>query len=81
MAQSKQPRKVGSGQDFGVGHSVLSGCAQDTADASQVEGVESFLLSGTCGLRLTAVHQCTDNTGIIHYYLGLHCQLGAGPHS
>ena len=37
--------KVGSGHDLGVGHSVLPGYAKDTADASKVEGIESFLLS------------------------------------
>ena len=90
MPQPKQPAlseqgehawKVGSGQDLGVGHSVLPGYVKDTADASQVEGIESFLLSGICGPRLAAVHQCADNTGIVHYHLGLHCQFGVAPHS
>ena len=36
--------KVGSGQNLGVGHSALPGYAQDTVDASQVEGVELFCL-------------------------------------
>ena len=79
--QGEHARKVGSGQDLGVGHSVLPGYARDTADASQVEGIESFLPSGICGPRLAAVHQCADNTGIVHYHLGLHCQFGVGPHS
>ena len=47
---------------------------------SQVEGIESFLLSGICGPLLAAVHPCTDNTGIVHDHLGLHCQFGVGPH-
>ena len=72
---------VCSGQDLGVGHSVLPGYAKDTADASQVEGIESFLLSGICGPCLAALHQCADNTGIVHYHLGLHCQFGVGPRS
>ena len=46
-----------------------------------MEGIESFLLSGICGPRLAAVHQCADNTGIVHDHLGLHCQFGFGPHS
>ena len=68
------------GQDLGVGRSVLPGYAKDTADASLVEGIESFLLSGICGPRLATVHQCADNTGIAHYHLGLHCQFWVGPH-
>ena len=79
--QGKHARKVSSGQDLGVGHSVLLGYAKDMADASQVEGIESFLLSGVCGPSLAAIHQCADNTGIIHYHLGLHFQFGVGPHS
>ena len=79
--QGEHARKVSSGQNLGVGHSVLPGYAKDTADASQVEGIESFLLSGICGPRIAAVHQCADNTGIIHDHLGLHCQFGVGPHS
>ena len=73
--------KAGLGQDLGDGHSVLPGYAQDTADASHVDGIESFLLSCICGPRLAAVHQCADNTGIVHYHLSLHCQFGVGPHS
>ena len=60
---------------------IFPGYAQDTADASKVEGVESFLLSGICGRRLTAVNQCADDAGNVHYHLGLHCQFGVGPHS
>ena len=73
--------QVGSGQDLAVGHSVLPGYAKDTADASQMEGIESFLLSGICGPRLAAVHQCADDTGIVHYHIGLHCQFGVGSNS
>ena len=51
---------------------VLPGYDKDTADASHVEGTESFLLSGICGPRLTSVHQCADDTGIVHDHLGLH---------
>ena len=40
--QGEHAWKVGSGQDFGVGHSVLPGYAKDTADASRVEGIEFF---------------------------------------
>ena len=54
---------------------------QDSADASQVEAIESFLLSGICGPRLAAVHQCADSTCIVHDHLDLHCQFGVGPHS
>ena len=79
--QGEHARKVGSGQDLGVGHSVLPGSAKDTTDAFQVEGIESFILSGICGPSLAAVHQCADNTSIVHDHLGLHCQLGVGPHS
>ena len=87
MTQTTQPAlseqgdrawKVGSGQDVGVGHSVLPRYAKDTADASQVEGIESFLLSGICGPCLAIVHQCADDTGIVHCYLGLLCQFGVG---
>ena len=77
--QGEHTWKVGSVQDLGVGHSVLPGSAQDAADASHVEGIESFLLSGICGLRLADVHQCVDDTGIVHYHLGLHCQYRVGP--
>ena len=79
--QGEHARKVSSGQDLGVGHSALPGYAKDTADASQVEGIESFLLSGICGPRLVAVHQCADNGGIIHNHLDLHCEFEVGPHS
>ena len=77
--QGEHAWKVSSGQDLGVGHSVLPGYALDTADASQVEGIESFLLSGISGPCFAAVHQCADNTGTVHDHL--HCQFGAGPHS
>ena len=73
--QGEHARKVSSGQDLGVGHSVLPGYTKDTVDASQVEGIESFLLSGIRGPRLAAVHQCADNTGIVHDRLGLHWQF------
>ena len=81
FGQGEHAWKVGSGQDLDVGHSVLPGYAQDTADASQVEGVESFLLSGICGPCLAAVRRCAGDTGIVHYHHGLHCQFGVGPHS
>ena len=65
--QDEHAWKVGLGQDLGVRHFVLPGYVQDMADASQVEGVESFLLSGICGSCLNAaVHQCVDDTGIVH---------------
>ena len=72
--------KGGSGQDLSTGHSAFPGYAQDMADTSQVEGVESFLLSGICSPYLTAVHQCADDT-CVHYLLGLHCQFGVGSDS
>ena len=50
-------------------------------DTSQVEGVESFLLSGICGLRLTDLQSVLMTTDIVHYHLSLHCQFGVGPHS
>ena len=74
--QGEHARKVSSGQDLGVGRSVLPGYAKDTADASQVEGTVSFLVSGICGPRLAAVHQFADNTGIVHDHLGLTVSLG-----
>ena len=74
--QGEHARKVSSGQDLVVGHSVLPRYAKDTTDASQMEGIESFLLSGICGARLAAIHQCADNTGIVHDHLDLHCQFG-----
>ena len=79
--QGEHAWKVSSGQDLGVGHSVLTGYAKDTADTSQEEGMECFLLSGICGPCLAAVHQCADNTGIVHYHLHLHCQFWVGPYS
>ena len=78
--QGEHAWKVGSGQDLGIKHSVLPRYAKDMADASQVEGIEACLLSGICGPCLAAVHQCADNTGIVHDHLGLHCQFGVGPH-
>ena len=79
--QGEHAWKVGSGQDLGAGHPVLPGYAKDSVDASQMEGIESFLLSGICGPRLAAVRQCADDTGIVHDHLSLHCQFGVGPHS
>ena len=52
----KHARKFSSGQDLGVGQSVLPRYAKDTADASRVEGIESFLQSGICGPRLAVAH-------------------------
>ena len=54
---------------------------QHTADASQVECVEPFLLPGICSPRLAAIQQCADNTGIVDCHICLHRQLGACPHS
>ena len=79
--QGEHAQKVCSGQDLGVGHSVLPGYATDTADASQVEGIESFLLSDICDSRLAAVHQCADSTDIVYCHLDLHCQFGVSLHS
>ena len=41
--------------------SILPRYAKDMADASQLEGVEFFLLSGICGPRLAAIHQCAES--------------------
>ena len=46
-----------------------------------MEGVQTPFLPGIRGPRLAAVYQCADGTGVVHCHLGLHCQLGVGPHS
>ena len=43
--QSVHTGKASKRQDIGVGHSVFPRYAQDTANTSQVEGVESSLLA------------------------------------
>ena len=70
-------------QDLSVGHLVLPRAqySQDAAETSRVEGVQMPFLPGVCGSCLTTVQQCADNTGIVHCYLGLRCQLGVGPHT
>ena len=61
MPQPTQPALSEQGEharnELGVENYVLPGYAKDMADASQVEGIESFLLSGICGPHLAAVHQ------------------------
>ena len=54
--QGEHAWMVGSGQDLDAGLCVLPKHAQDTVDASRVEGLGSFLLSGICGPCLAAVH-------------------------
>ena len=46
-----------------------------------MEGIQSPFLPGVSGPCLAAVEQCADDTGVVHCYLGLHCQLGVGPHT
>ena len=79
--QGEHARKVSSGQVLGVGHSVLPGYAKDTADASQMQGIEFFLLSCICGTRLASLHQYADNTGIVHDHMVFTVNFGFGPHS
>ena len=55
--------------------------SQDTADASQVECVESTLLPGICSPCIAAIQQCADNTGNVDRHICLHRQLGACPYS
>ena len=54
--------KASTRQDLGVGYSVIPEYTQDTANTSQVEGVESFIPS-PC---VNAVQQCADDTGLNH---------------
>ena len=48
-----------------------------------MDSVQTPFLPGICGpyMYLAPVQQCADDTGIVHCHLGLHCQLGVGPHS
>ena len=46
-----------------------------------MEGIQSPFLPGVSGPCLAAVEQCADDTGVVHCHLGLHCQLGVGPHT
>ena len=79
--QGEHAWKVVSGQDLGVGVFVLPGYAQDTADASQMEGIESFFLSGiiyvvhvwlpyisvlTTQTLFTTILVFTVNLGLVH---------------
>ena len=73
--------KTTTRQDISVGYFVLSGYAQDTADASQVERVEPSLLPGVCCPCLAAIQKCAGNTCIVDRHLCLHRQLGSCPHS
>ena len=50
---------------------VLPGFGQVTADTSQVEGVESSLLSGIRSPCLAAVQQCADGIGIFVFAASL----------
>ena len=55
-----------------VGYFIMSAYSQDTADASQVECVETSL---------AAIQHCADNIGIVDCHLCLDRKLGACPHS
>ena len=80
--QSVHTGKTSTRQDISVGYFVLPGFAQDTADASQVECVEPYLLPGIlCSPCLAAMRQCAGNTGILDCHICLHRQLGASPYS
>ena len=65
--QSVHTGKTSTRHHIGVGNFVLPlpGYAQDTADVSRVECVESSLLPGICCQRLAAMQQCAGNTGIV----------------
>ena len=79
--QGVQLREDSAGQDLGVGHSVLPGYAQDMAEASHVESVESSLLFYICGPCFTGIQQCTDDTGAVHCHLRSSSQLRVCPNS
>ena len=79
--QSVHTGKARTRQDLGVGHSVFPGYAQDTANTSQVEDVESSLLSGTRSPCLAAVQHCADDTGVVDGHLCFHGHLGVYPHT
>ena len=51
-------------KDFIVGDVLLPGDTQDSPDASEVEGVQSLLLSGVKSPALTSVHESTENTSL-----------------
>ena len=68
-------------QDLSVGHSVFPGYARDTANTSQVEGVESSLLSGIRSPCRAAVQLCADDTGVVGCHFCFHCQVGVYPHT
>ena len=65
--QSVHTGKTSTRQDISVGYFVLPGYSQDTADASQLECVETSLLPGIRSPCLAAIQQCADNTGIFVY--------------
>ena len=79
--QSVHSGKTSTRQYISVGYFIMPAYSQDTADASQMECVEPFLLPGICGPRLAAIHQWVDNTGGIDCHICVHIQLGACPHS
>ena len=79
--QGVQSREASAGQDLGVGHSVLSGHAQNMAEVFHVESVESSLLFYICGPCFTGIQQCTDDTGAVHCHLHSSCQLRVCPNS
>ena len=53
-------------KDFIVGDMLLPGDTQDLPDASEVEGVQSLLLSRVKSPALTSIHESTENTSLIH---------------
>jgi len=72
---------VSAGQGLGVGYLILPRYTQDTTNASQVEDVESSLVSGICGPCLAAVKKCADDAGIVHCHLPPRGQPAVCPHS
>ena len=73
--QSVHTGKASMRQDLGVGHSVFPGYAQDMANTSEVEGVESSLLLGIRSPRLAVIQQCAYDTGIVDCHLCFYSQL------
>ena len=63
-------------KDFIVGDVFLPGDTQDSPDASEVEGVQSLILSGVKSPALTSAHESTENTSLIHCDLGVGRELG-----
>ena len=79
--QSVHTGKTSTREGISCGYFVLSGYAQETADASQVECVEPSPLPDIYSPCLAAIQQCADNTGIEDRHIYFHRQFGACPHS